>query len=108
MTALCSAMFSSADPSAPARPFISFASSLRADRLESMSSSFSRSTIDVCQLPPPPLAAAFLVRTSPTSTAAAAAAGEAPDPAELADVDEGAADVDEGEAAAGEPVVADA
>src|SRR6478609_9178205 len=102
MTALCSAMFSSADPSAPARTFISFASSLRADRLESMSSSFSRSTIDVCQLPPPPLAAAFLVRTSPTSTAAAA--GEAPDPAELADVDEGAADVDEGEAAAGEPV----
>ena len=47
ITALCSAIFSSALPSAPAWTSSSFASSLRADKLASRSSSFSRSTIDV-------------------------------------------------------------
>ena len=52
MTALWRAIFSSAEPSAPTCTFSSCASSLRAFRLESRSSSLSRSTIDVRQLPP--------------------------------------------------------
>ncbi len=47
ITALCSAMFCSALPSAPAWTLSSFASSLRASRLELRSSSLSRSTIEV-------------------------------------------------------------
>ena len=54
ITARCRAMFSSALPSAPACTFSSLANSLRAVRLESRSSSFSRSTIDVRQLLSPP------------------------------------------------------
>ena len=46
ITALCSAIFCSALPSAPAWTPSSWPSSLRAERLESRSSSFSRSTID--------------------------------------------------------------
>ena len=81
ITALCKAIFSSAVPSWPTWTFNSDASSFRADKLESRSSSFSRSTIDVLQLPPPPLLSAMPDRTASTSTgwegAAVVAAGAA-------------------------------
>ena len=73
-------MFCSAEPCSPAWTFSSSASSLRAARLESKSSSFSRSTIEVRQLPPPPLDAARSLSTASTSTGGSAgvAAGVAP------------------------------
>src|SRR5438309_1051259 len=60
ITAFCSAMFSSADPAAPAFTPSSCASCLRASRLESSPSSFSRSTMEVRQFPPPPAASSAI------------------------------------------------
>src|SRR5690606_3850378 len=64
----------------PAWTFSSSASSLRAARLESRSSSFSRSTMEVRQLPPPPFDAARSLSTASTSTGGKAAVGTGPAP----------------------------
>jgi len=68
ITALCSALFCSAEPSAPAWTSSSCANSFRAAKLELRSSSISRSTIDVRQLLGRPLAVVMLTRIASTST----------------------------------------
>src|SRR5258708_2264517 len=80
ITCLCSQMFMLAESLvSPVYPS-SFASSLRAAKLESISSAFIRSTIEVRHASFSPLAATALSRIGATSTDCAGAAGADDDP----------------------------